>query len=870
MKISVWLAAASLIVLIFLLALTVNHAREKDLAAQFGDQHVAIAAAAAAGIEDLIAGAKKNLSAFAQIVERERFDTEKTKELMKLLYDSVGHQIRLLAMTNSAGELIFLWPDNKITTEEHPYSVWQTALREAKVLPESTATLPIRIPEGNRGSLAGSAIVVPVPLYTQNNEYKGSVLAFLLLGAVVDRYAGPSSRREATDSWLVDENGIIMAHSNPYIVGMDVTVLAGDDAENSKKLREIFSRGAAGFVTNNIMDEMGNMEKNIIAYAPVYVEDNRWTLALVTPYGIVIDLMRRVFINIMLGAAVLIFIVIAAAFIIGFIAARQLKAEEELKLLKEREDWQSKLLREHKTIEGIIGGSPIPTMVIDTHHRIILWNKACAYLTGYDAAEMIGTDKHYLPLYKEKRPLIADIIIDQNFEILDHYYGTKEVKKSDRVEGAFEAYDFYENLGGKKRYLYFLAAPIYDENGNITAAIETLQDITKEKELELSLKENTENLRNKLEENIKLRKEIEGLYNYLQSIIDTMPEKVYDLSGEGVINYVSRDNIKQEGLYGISQLKGKHFADFVDPENRQFVLQKWEEGKKGIFTPYEIKATARDGSKRDLLITPRPVPDTDRTILVQQDITALKALEKKSFENEKLAALGQLSAGIAHELRNALSSIKMSLQILEKRMAPVGNDQKRFKIAAHEVGHLEQLVNDVLIYAKPADPKKEIADMGAVLDHALDMADTVIANKKISVKKIYDDVPKVIVDPSMLGQAYLNIIYNAVDAMEEGGVLTITIERNVEDAKRVIVNIEDDGCGIDEEDLSSLFNPFFTKKKYGTGLGLAQVKKIIDLHQGSIEITSIKGRGTKVNMIFSIEESLYNDNGAALPLESSM
>jgi signal transduction histidine kinase len=206
----------------------------------------------------------------------------------------------------------------------------------------------------------------------------------------------------------------------------------------------------------------------------------------------------------------------------------------------------------------------------------------------------------------------------------------------------------------------------------------------------------------------------------------------------------------------------------------------------------------------------------------------------------------------------------MSLQILEKRMAPAGNDLKRFKIAAREVGHLEQLVNDVLIYAKPADPRTELADMGAVLDHALDMAAAVIADKKIAVSKGYkNDQSRIVVDPAMLGQAFLNVIYNAVDAMEEGGKLTLSAFRSDSGQSAIVVEIEDNGCGIDEEDMSSLYNPFFTTKQYGTGLGLAQVKKIIDLHQGAIDIASVRGRGTKVIMSFPCCEKKQDNHGPA-------
>ena len=125
-----------------------------------------------------------------------------------------------------------------------------------------------------------------------------------------------------------------------------------------------------------------------------------------------------------------------------------------------------------------------------------------------------------------------------------------------------------------------------------------------------------------------------------------------------------------------------------------------------------------------------------------------------------------------------------------------------------------------------------------------------ILEKKVEVSVDHDsDVPQVKFDPGMLRQALLNLYLNAIDAMDEQGILTIStrfVRRGEGDW--VLIEIEDNGSGIDEEDLPHLFNPFFTRKQYGTGLGLAQVKKIIDLHRGTIEIASEKGRGTKVSV----------------------
>ncbi|HPV49970.1 MAG TPA: ATP-binding protein, partial [Smithellaceae bacterium] len=396
---------------------------------------------------------------------------------------------------------------------------------------------------------------------------------------------------------------------------------------------------------------------------------------------------------------------------------------------------------------------------------------------------------------------------------------------------------------------YFLAAPIYDEDGNIIAAMETLQDVSREEELARSLREYAETLQNELAENIELRREIEGLYNYLQSIIKSLPEIIYELDKDGMVTFVS------PGTKGTrSELRGKHFLELVAPENEEFLMSKWEDAKKGIYKPYEIEATARDGRKVNLLITTSPVVGSDHYILVQRDITEFKNLEKKLYNSQKLAALGQLSAGIAHEVRNPLSSIKMSLQILEKRMKPDGNDLKRFKIAQKEVEHLEELVNNVLVFAKPMEPKIESVDINKVLEQALALSEKIIKDKQIDIKLEAREIPPVNVDVAMVTDTFVNIIRNAVEALEAGGHIRIYARSIGSVPPAVLVVVEDNGCGIEEADMPHLFNPFFTRKKYGTGLGLSQVLKIVEIHHGKLEIISEKDKGTKVCITLPCKE----------------
>jgi len=193
-------------------------------------------------------------------------------------------------------------------------------------------------------------------------------------------------------------------------------------------------------------------------------------------------------------------------------------------------------------------------------------------------------------------------------------------------------------------------------------------------------------------------------------------------------------------------------------------------------------------------------------------------LERELYNSQKLAALGQLSAGIAHEIRNPLSSIKMSLQILAKRMNPDGNDLKRFKIAEKEVEHLETLVNDILAFAKPVEPKKAPIHLSKVIEQALALAEKGINDKQVEVIMEFENVPAVSVDAAMMTDCFLNVIRNAIEAVGEKGKIVISLRHDTAQ-HAVAVTFQDNGKGIDPEDMPHIFNPFLQEKIMGRDWG---------------------------------------------------
>jgi len=834
-------ASAAVIILILLLAFTVNSAREKEMVELFSRQQFAHVKNTATRMTDVFLQVEKNIALFSNFKPDLRKPSAEMDHYYKILSAGWGNTLNAIVFFDATGKVKDIYPRNN--------AVLVNLSDHFKIIRKHQKSyLDLAISEQwNMARLKDRYLIIGCPLQGRDGNFAGAWIVAFSLTAVVDKYEKQARYNEMGEVWLADEKQQIIVHNDPAFVGKNLQDLLSDNKGTPIDL----SSDNGDYFEALVRQSDNKLQRSVIAFHPLQAGDKKWILCVITPYSQVISPIRKTFVYTLFISFLLILVVIVAGLSFAYKEGKRLRVSEGKKRLREREDWQEKLLKEKKTIEGIIEGSPIPSFVINNEHNVILWNRACTELTGYSAEDMLGTSNHYKAFYSVKRPLIADLIIDNELEDLSKYYGTKKVKKSEQVLGAYEATDYFENLGGRGRVLYFLAAPISDEKGKIIAAIETLQDISREREMTKSLSEYAETMQNELIENIELRRRIEDLYNYLQTIITSLPDKIYEIDENGIINFMSR-GLKKKGESSSREFINKHFLDFVTPGYEDFVLSKWEEAKKGIYKPYEIEATGKDGRKHNLLITTTPVMGTNHYILVQRDITEFKNLEKKLYDSQKLAALGQLSAGIAHEIRNPLSSIKMSLQILTKRMTPEGNDLKRFKIAEKEVDHLEMLVNNILAFAKPVEPKKVSVALSKVLEQALAMSEKGIADKKIDVRMEFGDVPSVTVDAAMITDAFINVIRNAVEAVQEHGEIKVSLRYFDETRNSVAVEIKDNGSGIDEADMPHIFNPFFTRKNYGTGLGLSLVKKIIDIHQGMIDIFSKKNEGTKVLIILPL------------------
>ena len=226
----------------------------------------------------------------------------------------------------------------------------------------------------------------------------------------------------------------------------------------------------------------------------------------------------------------------------------------------------------------------------------------------------------------------------------------------------------------------------------------------------------------------------------------------------------------------------------------------------------------------------------------------LKASRDKLVQAEKLAAVGQLAAGIAHEIRNPLTSMKMVVQLLKKRTQDDIAAQESLLVVLDEIIRLEIVINGLLDFARPMELTLRPANVMDIINDVLRLMEADLRHRKIElVKFIGEPLPEIMLDPDRMRQVFMNVILNSMQAMPEGGKLSVLCRYDRENSA-VQIDISDTGVGMSQEVLKHVFDPFFSARTGGTGLGLANVKKIIEQHGGSVQIESAEGQGTKISV----------------------
>ncbi len=337
-------------------------------------------------------------------------------------------------------------------------------------------------------------------------------------------------------------------------------------------------------------------------------------------------------------------------------------------------------------------------------------------------------------------------------------------------------------------------------------------------------------------------------------LISSLPVGLIATDSSGVIrvcNGAARDFLGVEGQQVIDSM-----PEVCLPQQ---LAQMFSGTKMDGQMERQAEVTLHPGSamKRTLHLASVVVLEADRSfageVLLIRDLTAMKHLEKELQRNERLAALGKMAAGVAHELRNPLSSIKGLAVVLQGGFAVSSKEAETAGILVKEVERLNRSIGELLDYARPEQLRLESASIPEIIGKTVSLVEGDAQSYGIAIRlDTAADLPQVPVDIDKMNQVFLNLFLNAIQAMEHGGELTVRTKLS---AQTMVIFVRDTGIGIPPENLSRIVDPYFTTKNNGTGLGLALSSKIVEEHGGHLEVSSAAGEWTEVRVILPLVAS---------------
>ncbi len=364
-----------------------------------------------------------------------------------------------------------------------------------------------------------------------------------------------------------------------------------------------------------------------------------------------------------------------------------------------------------------------------------------------------------------------------------------------------------------------------------------------------------------LKEQVKKIEESEKRYRLL---FESAGDAIFILDGEGdnmgKIVAANRAAVKMHG-YTLEELLTMNIRDLDDAEASAMVPDRLERIFKGEWLKRELNHVRKDGTVFPVTVSAGLLEmGNHRFILaIDSDITERKQAEETLQRTEQLKITGELAAGLAHEIKNPLAGIKASIEILSTAPYLPDEDKRVLILVIGEIKRIEVLIRDLLNFARPSRPQFEYTDINAVLNAVASMVlknprPPADASKTISVvKDLEENLPPIMADPMQLKQVFMNLTLNAVDAMQGSGTLGIKT-RFDSSTRAIFVEVSDTGKVPDPAVISKIFQPFFTTKPKGTGMGLAISKRLIENHGGTIGIVKNTSGGVTFRMSLPVRQ----------------
>lgn len=389
----------------------------------------------------------------------------------------------------------------------------------------------------------------------------------------------------------------------------------------------------------------------------------------------------------------------------------------------------------------------------------------------------------------------------------------------------------YEMTCSGKTFFSTLRPMLLD--GKVTEVIGLTADITANKQAEKELRQTKE---------------------LLESIISSTTDAIQVIDKEG---HTLQVNAAYERMYGWSKLETVEKSNMTDIIPSFLYAEAFELFEKimagGHETGYETKRLRKNGELFDVSITVSPIYNAKGEIIgaayISRDISERKRTEEYFRKSEKLSVVGQLAAGVAHEIRNPLTSLKGFLQLLKRKSM----DSRYFDVMLSELDRINEIVSEFLVIAKPQPLKFERRNLIGILKNIISLLESQAIINNVQIVRDWEDIEEFELecDENQLKQVFINILKNGVEAMPKGGQLILSVIRP--DHGRVLIQFADQGQGIPEDRLPHLGEPFYTTKEKGTGLGLMVSFRIIEDHNGTVRVSSTVGKGTVFEISLPVE-----------------
>ena len=462
-------------------------------------------------------------------------------------------------------------------------------------------------------------------------------------------------------------------------------------------------------------------------------------------------------------------------------------------------------------LAAIVESSDDAIIAKDLDGTILSWNRGAERIYGYSAAEIIG------------RPV--DVLIPRD--------SPDELPKILERISAGERVDHYETVrlakDGRLVAISLTVSPIRDRTGKIAGASAIARDITSQKQDIDRLRDSEARLR---------------------SIVDSAVDAIVVIDSHGRIEALNGAAVRLFG-YSADEMTGRNVSMLMPSpyaeEHDHYLSRYLTTGiKKIIGIGREVTGRRKDGSTfpLNLSVGEMSIGGERKFTGILHDLTARVEMEGRLREQSALVRLGEMAAVIAHEVKNPLAAIRGAIQVIGGRLPAGSREAAVMTDIIARIDALNNWVRDLLLFARPPQPRPMVVDVSAVLaaTAALLREDAAFGELRVDIS---GEAPPVMADPELLKIVFLNLFLNSAHAMRGRGVITVSVT-SADNACQIAV--ADVGPGIPPDIRDKLFIPFFTTKSRGTGLGLSTVKRVVEAHHGRIDVTCPPGGGTTMTV----------------------